>query len=129
MVLQPNWPFPALDSYDTVLVGGAIYAGRIRPAVRRFCERSTGALLARRVGLFACCLYAGERAQAQLTDAFPAWLAGHAFAARALGGAVRLADLGRLERFVFQKVAGITEDVERIDSAAIAELAAAARRA
>jgi menaquinone-dependent protoporphyrinogen oxidase len=122
-------PGPVLEGYDTVLIGGPIYAGRIRPVVRRFCERSRSGLLGRRVGIFVCCLYTGAQALQQLSDAFPPWLAGHAFASRALGGAVRLAELGPVEGFVFRKVARMGEDLERIDTAAIAELAAAAARA
>ena len=119
-------PTPSLAGYDTVLIGGAIHAGRIRPAVRRFCDRARSALLARRVGLFICCLYTGERAQAQLDEAFPAWLSGHAFARRALGGAVRMSALGPVDRFLFRKITGMSEDIERIDDAAITALAEAA---
>jgi menaquinone-dependent protoporphyrinogen oxidase len=119
-------PAPDLTGYDTLLVGGSVYGGRIRPAVKRFCERSADALLDRRVGLFICCLYTGLRAEAQLGEAFPPWLTVRAFARRSLGGAVRLADLGLVERFVFERVARVHEDVDRIDAAAIADLAAAA---
>ena len=120
---------PRLEPYDVVLVGGPIYAGRIHPRVRRFCERSRDALLARRVGLFICCLYTGEQARLQLGDAFPPWLSSHAFASRPLGGIVRQAALGALERYMFRKLTGAGGDLERLDHAAIGELADATAKA
>jgi menaquinone-dependent protoporphyrinogen oxidase len=121
-------PSPTLEGRDVVLVGGPIYGGRIHQKVPRFCERNREALLGRKVGLFICCFYTGERARAELAEAFPPWLTGHAFASLPLGGAVRQAALGPVERFLFRQIAGTAEDLERIDRAAIAELAAAAAR-
>ncbi len=119
---------PGLEGRELVLIGGPIYGGRIHQRVPRFCERNREALLARKVGLFVCCFYSGERARAELAESFPAWLTGHAFAALPLGGAVRQADLGPVERFLFRRIAGTDEDLDRIDHAAVAELAAAAER-
>jgi menaquinone-dependent protoporphyrinogen oxidase len=120
---------PPLEGHTVVLVGGSIYAGRVRPAVARFCEAKREELLGRSVGLFICCLYTGDRARSQLAEAFPPWLAAHAFAAKALGGAVTQARLGFFERLLFSRVTGIREDIDRVDQAAVAELASAASAA
>ncbi len=119
---------PELAGREVVLIGGPIYGGRIHQRVPRFCERYRDALLGRRVGLFICCFYTGEQARAELAEAFPPWLTSHAFAALPLGGAVRQAALGPVERFLFRKIAGTAEDMDRIDRPAIEELAAAAAR-
>jgi menaquinone-dependent protoporphyrinogen oxidase len=117
---------PLLEPHEVVIVGGAIYAGRIRPAITRFCESHRDALLARKVGLFICCLYTGDRARAQLSDAFPPWLSAHAFAARPIGGAVVQARLGMFERLLFRKVTGMRGDIDRVDEEALDGLVAAA---
>jgi len=120
---------PGLDRHGAILIGGSIYAGRIQSRVRRFCERNRESLLAHKVGLFICCLYAGPQAQAQLSDAFAPWLSGHAFASRPLGGAVRHSSLGPFERLLFRRITGTEDDLERIDYAALEELAEATTRA
>ena len=59
-------PRPAVDDFDVVLIGGSIYGGLIQREVVAFCGRNRDRLLARKVGLFICCLYREERAMEQL---------------------------------------------------------------
>lgn len=118
---------PAASGYDLVLIGGSIYGGKIQREVTWFCERNREALLGRRVGLFLCCLYTGERAEMQLREAFPAWLASHAFDRRLFGGALYYSRLGLFDRILVRAVTRDAGDVERVRTDQVEALAAAAK--
>jgi menaquinone-dependent protoporphyrinogen oxidase len=118
---------PPLAGYDTVIIGGSIYASRIQPAVVAFAEANREQLLALRVGLYICCLYEGEKAREELYQNFPAWLTAHAFAALPLGGRVRVDQLRWLDRLIYKKVAKMNEGIEHVLEDRIDELAGAAR--
>jgi menaquinone-dependent protoporphyrinogen oxidase len=104
----------SLAGFDAVIIGGAIYAGKIMRSVRSFCERNRDGLLDRTVGLFVCCLYTGETARTELEEAFPPWLNAHAVIRRPVGGAIHYAELGFLDRYLARKVACITEDIDTV---------------
>jgi menaquinone-dependent protoporphyrinogen oxidase len=114
----------AVRGAGVVAIGGPIYSGRIRAEVPRFCERHRELLLSRRVALFICGLETGDLAREELAAAFPEWLSAHAFSRRILGGEVRLATLGMLDRFLFGRLAGQRADVSRVDARQIEALAA-----
>jgi menaquinone-dependent protoporphyrinogen oxidase len=116
---------PDVSSFDVVLIGGSVYGGKIQREVAWFCERSREPLLQRRVGLFLCCLYRGERAEAQLQAAFPSWLTGHAFARGFFGGALRYDRLSLLDRLLVRGLAHPGGDVSTVSTAAIEAMARA----
>ncbi|HUX50003.1 MAG TPA: flavodoxin domain-containing protein [Spirochaetia bacterium] len=114
---------PDIAAFEAVVVGGPIYAGRIMREVPAFCENNRSVLEARRVGLFICCLYEGERADAELTESFPPWIAAHAAGRYAFGGAVTLSRLGMLDRFLMRKVAQTDHDLNTVKEERISALA------
>lgn len=105
---------PDLAGYDSVVVGGPIYGGKIVRVVRRFCEQRRDELLLRRVGLFVCCLYEGETARAELEEAFPAWLNSHALIRRALGGAIAYESLSSVDRYLVRRVARLGGNIRTV---------------
>ena len=120
---QRPWPDPG--GFDAVLIGGSIYTGRIQREVRGFCEGNRQALLSCPVGLFICCMYQGDQAQAQLQGAYPQWLSSRAFVARSLGGELHRAKLSLIDRFLLLGLPRSTMDVLAIDPAAMEAVAAA----
>jgi menaquinone-dependent protoporphyrinogen oxidase len=108
---------------DLVIIGAPIYAGRTPGVVDSFFTEHKEELLARRLALYLCCLHEGEKAEAQLEEAFPPWLSAHAEKRAVLGGVVRLKALKTLDRFIVTKLAGVTSDVERLDRDRIADFA------
>ncbi|MFO8064929.1 MAG: flavodoxin domain-containing protein [Spirochaetia bacterium] len=108
-------PSPEVERYDVVLVGGSIYAGRIRSSVRKFCDRHREVLTNRRVGIFIACLYGEERGKQQLQENFPSWLLAHAFGRYNVGGAVELSRLGLVDRLIMQRVAKVHSDLDNVD--------------
>ena len=89
---------PDPTSYDLVIIGGSIYAGRIQRSVQRYCEKNRDALEARRVGYYISCLYKNDKAREELEGNFPDWLKAHASAGDWLGGQARLAQLGKIDK-------------------------------
>lgn len=112
-------PEPDLTSYDTVVIGGSIYAGRILPSIPRFVDRHREELLERTVVLFVSCLYEGEKGLEQLREAYPGWLQVHAKGAHNVGGEIVLEKLRFLDRIIIRNFAKVGENINRIDSGAI----------
>ena len=117
-------PEPTLDGFDTVVIGGSIYAGRILPSIPRFVEKNREELLKRKVLLFISCLYDGEKGIEQLREAFPPWLQVHAKGAHSVGGEIILEKLRFLDRIVIRNFGGVAENISKIDSGAIKRLVA-----
>lgn len=89
-----------LSPYDMVVIGGPVYYGRMRASVRQFCQTHLQVLLARRVGLYICCMESGAAAREELRRAFPAQLLEHAAACGIFGGELHPERLPFVERFV-----------------------------
>jgi menaquinone-dependent protoporphyrinogen oxidase len=106
-------PDPA--QYDLIIVGGSIYAGRMQRSVGRYCEKHRAALQGMPVGYYISCLYKDDQAREELESNFPDWLRAHASAADWLGGRIRLKEMSRIDKFLYTKIAGVTEDVSAID--------------
>ena len=92
------------DAYDTVVVGGPIYYGRMAPRVKAFCEAHREMLLQRRLGLYICCMHSGEVAQQELRAAFAPELLAHATARGIFGGELHLERVSFIERFMVRAV-------------------------
>lgn len=90
---------PNVREYDLVLLGGSVYFGRFRPALRRFLKEQHDLLMEKPLGLFWCCgrtedhEYYGEKL-------FPRSLRERAFAQIFFGGTLRLREAGLWERIL-----------------------------
>ena len=127
--LRERVPPLSPDEFETILIGGSIYGGRIQKEIVSFCEREQDRLAKVRAGLFVCCLFDGERGMAELNAAFPAWLIAHAFTRELLGGEVRLDRLSFGDRLLVRSLMRPPRDVSTISGEAIERLAAAVSRA
>ena len=116
---------PPLSGFDLVLVGGSIYGGKIQREIEPFCDRERERLLSKRVGLFICCFYQGERGMAELSAAFPPWLSAHAFAREILGGELSMHKLSFMDRLLVRSLVHPARDIQAIQKDAIDRLARA----
>lgn len=116
-------PDPDLVPYDRVIIGGSIHMGEIQKELRAFCDRNLEGLLARKVGLFICCMFEGEIAGKQLAEAYPEALRNHASALGLFGGEIVFDRMNGLESMIVKKVAKISQDVKKLNSLAIKEFA------
>ena len=103
-----------LSAYSCVIIGGPIYAGKMPSSVRRFCEKHRSQLSKITVGLFICCLHEGEKALEQVESNYPPWLLSRSIANEWFGGAVSLAALRKVDKFIITRLAKMTEDVEKV---------------
>ena len=103
----------ALESYDTIIIGGSIYAGKVQKAVQDFCAENLELLQKKKIGLFLCC-GDPERVESQMKDAFPEPLYSHAVAVEHFG---HIYDFGRMnffERTAIKMIAKVRESEENI---------------
>ena len=108
---------PNLDAFDTVILGGSIYAGKTQKALRQFAVEHLAQLLEKRVFLFLCC--GTEAFQAN----FPEQLIQHATMKSVLGAELTIAKLGFFERLIVKVVSKGKGDFSNIHTAVIAEFA------
>ncbi|KNY29322.1 flavodoxin domain-containing protein [Pseudobacteroides cellulosolvens] len=88
---------PDLSKYDTVIIGGSIYAGRIQKAVIELCTQNISLLKEKKLGLFICCMFM-DSAEAQLKNAFPEELLNNATAKESFGGEMIFSDMNFFEK-------------------------------
>jgi menaquinone-dependent protoporphyrinogen oxidase len=112
-----------LKRFDTVILGGSIYAGMIQRKVRTFMAKNEAVLLKKRLGLFLCCLFEGETAREQFEASFPPALKAHAAATGLFGGEFDYDKLNFFEKAVVQKVAGKPVSVSKLRMESIEEFA------
>ncbi|MGD2086504.1 MAG: flavodoxin domain-containing protein [Candidatus Aminicenantes bacterium] len=115
---------PELSSYDTIIIGGSIHAGRIQGRVKRFCQAHLDTLKQKRLGLFLCCMEEGDTAQKQFDEAFPAQLRTHAAVTGLFGGEFNFDRMNFIQRAIIKKIAGTTENVSKIKKDNIHQFAA-----
>lgn len=115
---------PDLSSFDTVILGGPIYAGRMLGALSAYMRRNREALQGKRLALFVC---AGEQdpaqSEKQLAAAFPEDLYNRAVAREAFGGELYWDKLDGMTKFILRVVKGIKEGFARLSEAKIERFA------
>lgn len=112
-----NQAAPNLDAFDTVILGGSLYAGSTQKALRRFAVEHLDTLLKKRVLLFLCC--GTEAFQAN----FPEKLVQHAVMKSVLGAELTMAKLGFFERLIVKIVSKGKGDFSNIHTDVIAAFA------
>jgi menaquinone-dependent protoporphyrinogen oxidase len=112
-------PNPDIAGYDAVVLGGSIHAGSMQAKVTKFAAANHATLAAKRLGLYLCCMFEGEKATAQFEAAYPADLRAAAVATGVFGGAFEFAKMGFFERVIVKQVSGISQDTCTLSEAAI----------
>lgn len=92
-----------LSSFDQVVIGGSIYAGKIQKEVSDFCTRNVEKLQDKKIGLFICCMDK-EGAEKQLTSSFPPELLDKAVAKESFGGEMRFSDMNFAEKLIMKVI-------------------------
>jgi menaquinone-dependent protoporphyrinogen oxidase len=95
---------PDLSTYDTIIIGGSIYSGKIQDVIADFCESNISTLIQKNIGLFINCIYSGEKALKQLDDAYPTSLNEVAIVRDYFGGEINELKLNYLERIITKQM-------------------------
>ena len=113
-----------LDEYQNIILGGSIYAGRLRKDLISFSEKNLQKLLTKNTALFISCMRDGEIAQEQIKNNYPEELYNHSKVKDYLGGEYNFDKLNFLEKMVVKKIAGVKENRKMYLNNKISEFAA-----
>lgn len=112
---------PDITSFDNIIIGGSIYAGKIQKEISEFCTKNLNALKNKKVGLFICGMQNGDMAETQLNNSFPEELVAHAAAKKPFGGEFIFKKMNLIERFIVKIISKTKEDVSSISTENIDE--------
>jgi menaquinone-dependent protoporphyrinogen oxidase len=118
---------PSLDDYDTVIIGGSIYVGKVQKDLKKFIKGNLPKLLQKRLGLFICAGEAEPVCSKELKEAFPTELYNHALVKEVLGHEFNFVKLNFLDKIILKKIKGITQSYSKLATEKIEEFAKAIR--
>jgi menaquinone-dependent protoporphyrinogen oxidase len=107
-------PVPDLSGFDTVIIGGSMYIGKIQKAIRNFCEEYLETLLTKRVGLFICAGEPQDKANEELKNAFPVKLYEHANAREIFGHELHYEKLSWIDKLAIRLAKGAKESYSNL---------------
>jgi len=108
-----------LTIYDTIIIGGSIHAGAINKNVKKFIDKNISTLIEKKIGLYLCCMYEGDKALEQFQNAFPEELRNKAVAHGLFGGEFDFEKMNFLEKAIVKKVAHVEKSVSNLNYANI----------
>ena len=115
---------PDLSLFDTVILGGPIYIGKMHEALSAYMQQNLEVLKRKRLALFVC---AGEQDPAlmekQLASAFPEELYNRAIMREVFGGELYWDKLDLMTKLILRVVKGIKEGYSRLSEVKIDRLA------
>ena len=98
---------PDISRFDSVMIGGSIYIGKVQKEVKAFCESNIDELNGKNLGIFIC---AGEenpeKRETTLKGNFPSLLLDSANAKGWFGREVHIEDMGFLEKLALRFAKG-----------------------
>jgi len=97
---------PELAEYDTVILGGSIYYGKIQKEMTAFVSKVKPELEHERLGLFICAGTEREQALQELYTAFPKDLLVKAAATEVFGDEIYHEKLTLMDKFILRMVRG-----------------------
>ena len=115
-----------MEPYETVVLGGAIHAGRLDGKIRSFSLEHKDQLLKKKLGLFICGMEEKEEEiSKQLALNYPEDLLSHAVVKTSFGGQLLFSRMAPFTRWLMQKMSKSKEDIKKIRTNAINEFAQA----
>jgi menaquinone-dependent protoporphyrinogen oxidase len=104
----------SLADYETVIIGGSVYIGKVQKEVSEFCTRHLEELKNKRLGLFICGMAEGEGMITEMKASFPSELLERAVAKEFLGGEFLVDNMNFIDKFMLKKMAKVTENKSNI---------------
>ena len=111
---------PDIQSFDRIILGCGIYAGKPSKSFQDFCTRNLTTFLSKKIGLFVCGMEISvEKQQQELLNAYHTDLLQHATAKSFLGGEFNFEKMNFAERLIIKRIANINKNVSAIKKAEI----------
>lgn len=104
-----------LTQYNSIILGGSIHAGAINKKLKTFMNKNLDSLLTKKLGLYICCMYEGDKALEQFQAAYPEELRNKAKAHGLFGGELALEKMDFMEKAIIKKVAKVDKSVSNIN--------------
>lgn len=104
-----------LTHCERVIIGRSIYRRQIQKPVQHFCRQYSNELKSKKLGLFLCCTYDGEKATEQFNNAFPADILAAAQCKAILGYELYYEKMNIIERALTKKITGRIESISHIN--------------
>ena len=117
-------PYPPLEEFSTIIVGGSIHAGQIQGSIKKFCAKNEEVLKSKKLGLFLCYMEEGEIAEKQFNEAFPEGLREKSSSKGLLGGQFLIEKMNFFEKMIVKKVARIEKSISKVHEPAIEKFVA-----
>jgi len=114
---------PNLSSYDKIIVGSGIYAGKPSKKILSFLEKNRDTLLKKDFSLYICALTDSEEEQRKYLKQFPEDLLKHANPVTFFGGAVIFKRLNFFVAFLMKRITKSGKDVHKLKYETIKEFA------
>jgi len=92
-----------INDYDTIIIGGSIYVGKVSKNLRAFCENNLDTLTKKRIGVFLCSALA-DQFNDNLKNNFPTSLLEIAKAKTLFGSEARLEKMNFLDKMIIKAV-------------------------
>ena len=118
-----NYPNLSLKDYNSVILGSSIYAGSVKSVFKQFIKHNQNELATKKLGLFLCCMYEGDKATKQFETAYPEALRNVSVSNGLFGGEFILSNLNFLERKIIKMIDGVTTDVFKLNAQEIKKFA------
>ena len=93
---------PALDMYDTVILGGSIYIGKIQKEISRYCEDKKALLKTKKLGLFLCAGEESDKKYGYFETSFTKELFDHAVSKEIFGHELYYEKLSLLDKLALR---------------------------
>ncbi|MGE7616186.1 flavodoxin domain-containing protein [Paenibacillus sp. NPDC101420] len=119
---------PTLERYDTVILGGSIYFGKIQKQMTEFTSKYQNELAKKRVGLFICAGAKGEQAIQELKSSFPEKLYNQSITKEVFGDEIYEEKMTVLDRVVLRVVKGKNKSVNGLSKETIERFALALKK-
>lgn len=103
-----------INKYDKIIIGGSIYAGRIRKEVKNFCLKNLEKLKEKKIALFICSMQEGEAINNQILQNFPKDLLDISVITQSFGGEFIFSKMNFFERFIVKKISKVSTDKSNI---------------
>jgi menaquinone-dependent protoporphyrinogen oxidase len=103
-----------LSKYDKVVIGGPIYMGTMQNKITEFCNANIEALKNKKIALFACSMFGGEKGEENMRNSFPNNLKNTAVSMKLFGGELNIDKMKFMDKFITKMVKKATLQSDQI---------------
>lgn len=112
---------PDISGYDSIILGGSIYIGKIQKKMTKFIKKNLAQLLTKNIGLYIVCAEK-DNPEPVLKKSYPQELYDYALSKKYFGYEMILEDFNAIEKAVAKSL-GVTDSVSELNHDAINEMA------